>query len=68
MGQFGFPPGINPGGPGMTPYGGMQEQQMDPMAQYYGQQQNFQMLNPNAPELRHRSIKHAIKWIEPIPC
>ena len=48
MGQFGFPPGISQVGPGMGHFNGMQEQQMDPMAPYYGQQQ-YQMLNPNAP-------------------
>ena len=53
LGQFGFPPGINQVGPGMGPFGGMQEQQMDPMAQYYGQQ-SFQILNPNAPNFASR--------------
>ena len=47
-GQYGFPPGFGQVTPGMQPFGGMQEQQMDPMAAYYGQQ-HFQMLNPNAP-------------------
>ncbi|RMZ76169.1 hypothetical protein DV738_g5101, partial [Chaetothyriales sp. CBS 135597] len=47
-GILGFPSGLTQFGPGMSPYASMQEQHMDPMAQYYGQQQ-FHLLNPAAP-------------------
>ncbi|RMD39658.1 hypothetical protein DV735_g5472, partial [Chaetothyriales sp. CBS 134920] len=48
IGQLGFPSGLTQFGPGMSPFTSMQEQHMDPMAQYYGQQP-FHLLNPAAP-------------------